>query len=1428
LAYSSAGTDSPSGYGWAIVGGQVSTIRRCVESSRRSDRPVAIQFLATDPLCLDGRRLVLIAGVAGKKGAEYRTEPESFTKVTIDGDDALGPTEFSVFSMSGLIHSYGSATDPSLTIEGPRQKWTVPFPAKVLGTRSDADIVKETATARLGWLRGSTRDRFSQPNMVWFKYLHPADARTTDGQQEPLLDAIEYVDMGTIRTRTIKFNYVSRNPLSERFGYFAGLSIKSTKLLQSIDIRVAEAGATSPSSVRFYDFTYTTSEWSQRPLLKEVMECDGNPLTVTARAVSCKLPTVFSYESGSFNFRDIPTSISDLRQADDKPFWSISVADINRDGLDDIVYRARPPGADVSAPPHWFYRLSTGEGLGDPVDMLLEENTVPGDPVLIDFALNDGRPDIAVPRSDSSYAYYINTTSGFVLATVPGGEGVTQSLQIGDFGNKGQMVILRPLTGGRWGYRLLAGSAENATMSALSGDLGTASWLENPLQAGWSTYVADIDGDTAPDFLTPTIGAPDYLAATIQLKVPAPMPVEGSNPPIDPPDWGLADTTLLASKAGDQVKYLVFDHNGDGNADVLRLRQSAGEAPALILNTANGFNAPATIGLGGAAFIRLGPGTVPKDLSDVGARILDFDGDGRDDILLVDDGVTRDSSNPGAPTRSNLTVMLSRPGGFEERNLGIPIGAPADGPAPPNSSAVRNFKQTVLIDLNGDGLRDIVQVNASDFKLHIFVREGERPDLLVGVKDGMGRRASINYRPMTDPTVYTVGTGCVSPQLCVTSASRVVSSYFLDNGTGLNEFRCKYEDGRYDLEGAGFLGFSKWSLTDLATSTTVTETYNLFVREKVPSFNGIDPSATVYGYIGLPVTRAVETVAPGFVRKQAATIKYEFIRTYNGVSYYSRPTSTNSTDDETRGMVTTRLLTQTQTPQYDPTLSNFGLTSGSTVVTSTEAGDVTDSWASTYDNFPERWLLGLEKELTVTSKTATEQTSRKTLSHPDPITGVLNSTEIEPTAGTSDQYLLVELGRSPRGQVTSVKRTDRLGNARVEGVGYDLQEVHPRTLTNALGHVTTVDTDAALGMPTVVTDPNNIKTTFDHDAFGRRRRISLPGGGGQSTTYVRQLEAGSASSDGRFVMKATTKFDGGGETLTIINRLGQQIRQEAKNLDGSSSFVSQAYNNLGLLDSATRPAKVGNAPGASTLWKYDPLGRVILRTRPEDGRDRAGVPVTEAAMSRSYEGLVATFNDEFERQTKVTSDPLGRVTKSEARNDAGQWLPTKFTYWPFSLLRAVSRNNGVGSDSRTTEAVYDILGRQTQISDPDTGTRTTKYNAFGEVREETDAVGAVSTYIPDNEGRVSEKHDKDGTTKFIWDTATNGKGKIAETQSASGVRRQFFYDGAGRMNREIWTMAGSTFQVDYTFGLRSRIRTIQILASFHAFRMTAAGCPTGS
>jgi RHS repeat-associated protein len=1438
LSYSSgAAADAHVGVGWSLSGG-LSMIHRCTKNSRRHSRPAPVSFInsAAEQYCLDGQPLVLVGGGNGQAGAEYRTEPETFSRIVIDQVLDAQPAQFTVFSRDGRIHTYGTNVaaggtfeDPTLLIRGNRDQWGLTDNPG----RDDSNVENSPSnSATYGWLRGSVRDRFPIPNHIWFRYSHPADRAGPGAAQEPLLTAIEYVDINGFRSRQIRFSYGPMPDVnSQRHEYIAGMPFKVTQRLQSIDMLVAGPGSTTFQSVKLYRFFHSTSPSTSRMRLDGVQECDGNQAFVTGRTVVCKKATAFTYSPGTSSFSDIPTGITDLRQPVDSQFWGIQVADIDHDGRDDIVYRATPPGG---GPRRWYYRKAVAGGFGVPIDTQLQASDIPGDAVLADFARADGvqgidgAPDIGVPAGVNRYAFYRNDGAGnFSLAfTEPPGEAAPNlGLQVADLSGKGQVTILRPIVNqNNWAYRFFAGSA----MTPLSGPMGCL-WNEAFDQDGWNGQVGDVDGDGATDFLTIRAGATDYLSRMLQSAVPAPPPSPGEPPPEGV--WDYDDTNLLASRSGDLVKYYFFDLNGDTLADALRLRQGQ-NVPRLVVNSGNGFQRPLALShlSGTEGNVELGPTTAFRDLIDPGIRVMDYDSDGKQDLLLVDDGVIRDSgAQPLVPRRTQMVVLLSRNGTLQPAPAGVPLGAPADGHAAidPVSPSIHNYRQTQVLDVNGDGLHDIVAVSPNDNQLHLYVRQGIKPDLLVGVRDGMGAKTDVNYLPMIDPSVSTPGDACAFPRICAKRGPWLAQSFRVDNGIGAaqNEFRFFYEGSRFDVQGGGNLGFRRRIHTDVAASTTIDETYDQESTATIRSLDEGEPDVQVYSKLGLPIARVIETTDPAFTRRMAIDYVYEFVTTNNRLSYYARPTLTGTVIEEASppGTPAAVLSSRTEVSTYDPQFNDFGIVSGIRTTSSTPQGEFVDEWSSSYQNLPDVWLLGLMTERILRSRAPGQaEVARKVRLQPDPNSGAVNSLEVEPDDTTNDMYLFVEFVRNARGQIWIHRRSDHLTNQRTDTILYDAQSVHAQTHTNALNHVTTFDVDPGLGVVHSVRDPNNAATRFDYDAFGRVRRIRYPGGGGRTLSYARVPDPASTPEDPRDQLRVTTIDDGGGQLIQYLNFINQERRRERRNLDGSLSFVDLDYNDLGLPSGTSRPAPVGQPRGPTTVRTYDELGRPLREERPEDSFDEADAPTSTSVLTYSYEKLLQTASDEFGRLSRFTEDGLGRVVKSESRNDAGQWLPTEYSYGPFGVLRLVVRRDGGATESRITEVVHDTLGRRTSLNDPDTGMRRFAYNAFGEVRQETDAEGSTITYARDALGRITQKVDKDGTTTFTWDTAVNGKGRLAETNSPFGVRRRFFYDTFGRTSREIWTMVGQTFQFDYVYDSNGRVQKVRYPTTTGFARFTVA------
>jgi RHS repeat-associated protein len=1458
LSYASGGSESEVGLGWTVAGG-LSMIARCASESRRDARPRPVSF-DNDTYCLDGQRLVPVAPTIGTSISEFRTEPDTFSRITVEVKDSLGPIAFTVKTQDGSQYSYGPdpvTPDANYEIKATRQHWFLGDDSRL----SAAVKLNRQKLARFGWLRRTMADRSG--NTITYRYTN-SGTQDVNFPQEPRLDSIDYVDVsgsgsGTAWTRSIKFTYgAPPNSSQIASSYISGVQFSRSSVLKSIDMQVAPAGSLSRKSARFYRLTQTTSPSTNRVLLHTVEECDGDPAPVTGRAGQCKLPTTLTYATpptDTYHERVFP-DVTDLRQLPDSPFWRLHVADLNGDGRDDLVYRAHLPNAPATDNPHWLARLAdvdpaSGEvTFSAPLDLHLEENTFTGDAVIADLN-HDGFPDIAVPSGLSTYSYFMNN-GGASPSFAPSifnesGTGQTQAIQIADFLGRGHVSILRPPTSGiRWSFHFFQSLCDllpGCSPAPPAMNLGPQVLSDLTFDTdGTGTYTSDVDGDGVADLIARDNSGSFNNESLVNHLVALAQDEHGLwNAPVP--------TTLLASRSDDLINYVFFDHNGDGLADAIRLKQNDGQ-PALLINNGDSFAAP-QMSSSLLHTIAVGAGAVVRDMNDTGIRVMDYDGDGKDDLLLVDNGAVRDGTlTSNSAPRTNFTVLVSRQEGtFERRTVvsdlnpsGVPIGLHADGatpPLPPLSGAalVHNYRLTQVLDVNGDSLSDLVFV-ASDGKLHVMLRQSDKPDLLSNVKDGMGAKTVINYLPMSDSRVYTHPTGelnCLGTRNCAPSGDWLVSSYSSDNGHGAeqNTTNYHYESRVTDTESSQVLGFVSWTVTNAATGAATTETFDytdptLVPMSKIgapptsPDGGASDDTAKVYSLWGLPQTRMTTTKVGATTRKviidgsvsvdSPSVILYEFVRTNGGASYYTR-LKRAVTHTLENGVEISKVVNK---PVYDKTLDDFGLVSGGKTITSTAAGQFIDLWSANYQPDTTLWLLALQQNEVDCSMTPVEVAAdipqdctidnakipkRVTNFTYEPASNLIHTLDVQPR-GTADERLHVEYTHVPPfGLVTKVARTDAGGDTRADSFTFDDRSVHLRTHTNALGQTSTTEIEPALGVLLSETDPNNVRTSFDYDFFGRVRRINPAGGGGTSITYARDLEPNTTLGQDRFVVKTTKVQDGGGERHTLINRVGQPIRSEEKTFDGGFAFQSWGYDQLGALTSTTRPAKLGTAEGPKTVEVNDELGRLSSVTRPEEAVNGSGAPVTSVVLGVAYQGYTGTTTDEVGRVKRHTADPLGRIVKTELQNDSGQFIPTDYSYGPFGLLTNVKRRDAAGlpATGRNTAMAYDSLGRRTLLTDPDTGERRFSYNGFGDLREQRDAAESVTTYTPDALGRVKQKVDKDGTTTFVWDTADNGIGKLASATSPFGVTRQFFYDSAGRRYREVTTVGGVPYQVDYSF-----------------------------
>ena len=109
LVYNSHQGNGSLGVGWALAG--LSAIDRCPRTEAQDGVHGGIGYDSNDRFCLDGERLMVVAGTYGADGAEYRTEVESFARLTSHGTAGSGPAWFEVETKSGNRIEFGNTAD---------------------------------------------------------------------------------------------------------------------------------------------------------------------------------------------------------------------------------------------------------------------------------------------------------------------------------------------------------------------------------------------------------------------------------------------------------------------------------------------------------------------------------------------------------------------------------------------------------------------------------------------------------------------------------------------------------------------------------------------------------------------------------------------------------------------------------------------------------------------------------------------------------------------------------------------------------------------------------------------------------------------------------------------------------------------------------------------------------------------------------------------------------------------------------------------------------------------------------------------------------------------------------------------------------------------------------------------------------------------
>ena len=443
LGYSSGVGNTIAGMGWNLNG--ISSIARCPQTQATDGVRGGINLDANDRFCLDGKRLIVVAGAYGGDGAEYRTEIESFAKVVSYGAAGTGPAWFKVWTKNGQILEFGNTTDSRILAAG--------------------------AATVLTWAQNNTSDR--KGNYFNVSYVNNNAA----GEHYPArIDYTGNAAAALTPYASVQFAYQARPDVEK--GYVAGSVVQTSQRLTNIKTYV---GATL---VKSYNLSYQAGTATGRSRLTSLQECDG--------AADCLPATTFAWQEGGQGFTMQRWATQQGGYWDTQKWF---VGDFNGDGKTDFA-NVFNDGGSISIDVH----LSNGSSFSSARWATQQGVYSDTQKWFVGDFNGDGKIDFARVVDDGGSAsidVYLSSGSGFSMvrwATQQGGYWDTQKWFVGDFNGDGKTDLAKVFDGG--------GSANIDVHLSSGSGFSMVRWATQ--QGGYSDtqkwFVGDFNGDGKTDF----------------------------------------------------------------------------------------------------------------------------------------------------------------------------------------------------------------------------------------------------------------------------------------------------------------------------------------------------------------------------------------------------------------------------------------------------------------------------------------------------------------------------------------------------------------------------------------------------------------------------------------------------------------------------------------------------------------------------------------------------------------------------------------------------------------------------------------------------------------------------------------------------------------------------------------------------------------
>lgn len=428
-------------------------------------------------------------------------------------------------------------------------------------------------------------------------------------------------------------------------------------------------------------------------------------------------------------------------------------------------------------------------------------------------------------------------------------------------------------------------------------------------------------------------------------------------------------------------------------------------------------------------------------------------------------------------------------------------------------------------------------------------------------------------------------------------------------------------------------------------------------------------------------------------------------------------------------------------------------------------------------------------------------------------TGGQTPNKVQTTQYTYTSAGLLETRTEPNGAMT------RYANHNVAGL--------PQTITNAIGHVTTVAYDA-MGRPTSITQPDGLVRTLDYENRGWLKLSSETANGVTLTTLYTYTPSGQVKTitrpNGHVItyehddaQRVTGWSDNRGQSATyILDGLGNITAEQIRNSGGATALqIGRSINAINRLANQTqgnsvittygydangRLETIKDAANHTTVLGRDALARVSSITDALGRVAQLGYNGQDALTSASdFKGIATTFAPDAQGQpaAETSSDAGNRSATFDALN-----LPTSVTD-SLGRASAITRDllgrptlithSQSGEPTLATELRYDLTGAACNASGHP---NASKGRLCEVIHKEGDETQATTQYQWDAFGRQTHQtqilssaiadHSTVQNTAYSYVVSGAGAGELASISYPSGSVLTHQYGTAGQLSGMLW------------------------------------------